>query len=652
MNSYILRSAFFLLFAAAFPGVIFAQGGLRADLDANFRSYDLVRIDAGSTNLNFRAAAGSVSIELIEHDVRSPDYRAESDGILGRVAVERGKVNTFIGRIDGDASAISRFNRVGNGLEGFFDRGGERFFVEPAKNYSADAAPSQYVIYRLADVRADSFFSCGSIMEKKITDGRSIAFGGENLASVPKRLRIATDADQAYVNTLGSSSAANAEILGILNTIEGVYQQQLGIKISVVYQHTWTTADPFAGTTPEAAVRSFQAYWNSSLPVTEVPRDIAHLFSGKANIQSQGWAFIGVACTSPTYAYGMSGYISWAPGKYLITAHEVGHNLGANHAEVAQGCGSTIMNAQISGATPLEFCTYSRNEVANFVGQNSCLLPSVGCKYDIDGDAKADIGIFRPSVGEWWFLRSGNGSNGAAQFGTGTDKTVPADFTGDGKTDIAIWRETTGSWYILRSEDQTYYAFPFGASGDVPVPEDYDGDGRADAAVYRPSAGTWYVNRSSGGTDIVQFGTAGDVPVPADYDGDGKADAAIFRPSDSAWWLKRSTAGVAAFTFGSAGDRLVPGDYTGDGKADVAIFRPSNGMWAILRSEDGSYYSLPFGLADDMPAPGDYDGDGKFDQAVFRPSNSTWYIQGSSAGTIVKQFGTAGDVPISNGYVR
>ncbi len=273
--------------------------------------------------------------------------------------------------------------------------------------------------------------------------------------------------------------------------------------------------------------------------------------------------------------------------------------------------------------------------------------------FDFDGDGKTDIGIYRPSVGEWWYSRSSDNQTFAVQFGSSTDETVPADFTGDGKTDIAFWRESTGQWFVLRSEDNSFYAFPFGQLGDIPAPGDFDADGKADAAVFRPSNATWYILRSSdGGVTIQQFGVAEDLPVVSDYDGDGKDDIGIYRPSVSEWWILRSTAGLAAVQFGSAGDKTVPGDYTGDGKADIAFFRPATGFWYVLRSEDNSFYAFPFGVSEDFPAPGDYDGDGKFDAAVFRPSNTVWYQQRSTGGFTAIQFGATGDQPIPNAFVR
>ena len=307
----------------------------------------------------------------------------------------------------------------------------------------------------------------------------------------------------------------------------------------------------------------------------------------------------------------------------------------------------------VAGSTDFDMYDFYQFVLVRYEGGSNANIRS---PFDFDGDAKTDLSIFRPAPGEWWINRSLNGSTFALQFGAGTDTIAPADFTGDGKTDVAFFRPSTGQWFVLRSEDFSFYAFPFGSNGDVPVPADYDADGKADAAVFRPSTLTWFIQKSGGGTDIIGFGAAGDVPTVADYDGDAKADIAIYRPNAAGgaqWWVRRSSnASVFALQFGTPTDKTVQGDYTGDGKADIAFWRPSTGGWFVLRSEDFSFYSFPFGTNGDMPVPGDYDGDGRNDAAVFRPSTSTWFAQRTTGGTLIQQFGIAGDIPLPSAYVR
>jgi hypothetical protein len=284
------------------------------------------------------------------------------------------------------------------------------------------------------------------------------------------------------------------------------------------------------------------------------------------------------------------------------------------------------------------------------------VTPALARPFDFDGDGKTDVGIFRPSAGEWWYRNSSDSQVAALVFGSSTDLITPADFTGDGKTDVAVFRPSTGSWFILRSEDGTFYSFPFGSNGDLPVPADYDHDSKADAAIYRPSSSLWVILRSSDGqAAFTTFGSAGDRPVPADYDGDGTADVGIWRPnggSGGEWWIQRSTAGLLALSFGVSTDKAVAGDYTGDGKTDVAFYRPSTSEWFILRSEDFSFYAFGWGTSGDVPVPGDYDGDGKWDAGVFRPSVTTWFVNRSTSGPLFVGFGSATDLPLPNAYVR
>lgn len=682
----VLATIVALLFAAAVFG---QENQVRSDLGRSFKKFDLVTVrpsavaESGDSarQLNVRAAGRDFQLVVTPNDIRSSRYRTEDSGPAGLSSPGNAGVNTYKGRIAGSAGSEVRLTINGDKLEGFFEAGGERFYIEPAVKYSSAAAEGESVVYRGEDSLVQSPYFCDSDIPSRISQEASLVESA-NAVSMPtyKILELATDADFEFVQALGGAAQANSEILSILNMVEGTYNAELGLSIRVVFQRTWTVADPYAGATTDAILNSFTNYWNQNYPSATVPRDAAHLFSGKSAATSRGLAWVGVICNNPNYAYGISGYVSWAPGKFLIPAHEMGHNLGANHVDAAQSCASSLMNAALSATTPLSFCTYSQTEVNTFVTTyGACMLPEGPTPtptpsptpsptpapapnptpvpgsftpFDFDGDGRADQSVFRPATGTWYLNQSAAGFS-AFPFGSAGDKAVTADFDADGRSDPAIFR--SGVWYWLNSSDSTFGIRSFGLANDIPAPADFDGDRRAEVAVFRPSDGNWYsLSTISGAYSVIRFGLSGDIPLPADYDGDGRADINVFRPSSGVWYRLNSTNGsLAAVQFGVSGDKPVIGDFEGDGKADVSVFRPSNGTWYVLLSNGSGYKIVNFGLSGDMPTPADYDGDGRTDIAVYRPAGGIWYRLNSTGGQFVGiPFGLSTDQPLEGYYVR
>lgn len=316
---------------------------------------------------------------------------------------------------------------------------------------------------------------------------------------------------------------------------------------------------------------------------------------------------------------------------------------GTNHTVEIQPDGKIIVAGTASGATISHIVIRLRS------GERAETV-----RFDFDGDGKSDLSTFRPSNSIWNVRNSGFPNANqltSVQWGTPTDKLVPADYDGDGRTNTAVYRD--GAWKIIWPDGSYRYA-AFGQVGDLPRPGDFDGDGKADIAVWRPSNGIWYwLNSSNGQYNASQFGTNGDIPLIADFDADGVTDLAVFRPSAGNWYYLRSTDGqYAALHFGSQGDIPMPADFDGDRKTDLAVYRPSTRYWYRLTSSNGQYSAVQFGAAGDIPATGDYDGDTKADIVLYRPSNSVWYVifsYGEVAGIL---FGEPSDKPIPSVYAN
>ena len=372
-------------------------------LSRYLKRYRRIEMDAGavakrvheSGELTLPTEDGVFNIVLEPHDIRAPQYKAEEVVAGGAIrTVIPDAIHTYRGTVPGMRGSEARFSIRDNSFEGIVLTPGEWYLVEPMRNYDLASRPSEMVVYRASDIQTEALGTCGTSLAEKITvaqeflSPRVLEAGGS--LSVAD---IATEADYEYVASFGSSANANNAILDVMNQVDGIYRTQLSISLRVSYQHTWAAAgDPYTSTAPSTMLDEFRTYWTANFGSLNF--DLAHMWTGKDMDGSTiGIAYVGVACNARSYSYGISQKFTSAPGKYILTAHEIGHNFGATHTEAANppqlDCSNTIMNSSVGTGT--SFCPYSMAEISGHATQYPSCLSTVSSGCDVNTDGQTNV---------------------------------------------------------------------------------------------------------------------------------------------------------------------------------------------------------------------------------------------------------------------
>lgn len=155
-------------------------------------------------------------------------------------------------------------------------------------------------------------------------------------------------------------------------------------------------------------------------------------------------------------------------------------------------------------------------------------------KWDRNGNDR--IGTFRPSNGYWYLDKNGSGEfEGCTKDRCATlniyvdgDLPVVGDWSGNGITQLGLFRPSTGEWFLDSSGNFAWDGCgidlcfaSFGTVGDLPVSGDWDGTRNSKVGIFRPSTGEWFLEHNGNGqwdgctvdVCVAGFGAPGDIPV-------------------------------------------------------------------------------------------------------------------------------------------
>jgi uncharacterized membrane protein len=294
--------------------------------------------------------------------------------------LELSTLELYRGALEGQPGTWARVNVWNGDVYALIYDGTELYAIEPAARLrgrllDGDDPDGDSVALRLSDVQDD--------LRDDVVDSAAAAttsytaLVGELQAATAsagpaRRLDLAMIADVEFT---AKNPDAQAELLLRANYVDGIYSEQLGLQINVSMTEIHThEPDAFSSSDPKTLLASLSSYRASS-PALRA-QSLVHLYTGRElDSDVVGIAYLDGVC-DPANGAGLTQGSSSVFHDALITAHEIGHNLGARHdAEAGSPCASTpatyLMAARLSGSDQFSQC--SVQHMAPVIAGAACL---------------------------------------------------------------------------------------------------------------------------------------------------------------------------------------------------------------------------------------------------------------------------------------
>jgi len=317
-----------------------------------------------------------MTLNLTPHSSRSAEhYRVRlqiEDGSL--VDVEPGDLRTMRGSIVELPGSRVAASLLDDGLHAAIVMPDHSIhWVQPIASLVPGAAFDEHIVYAGADSLCEGVCGVDGAMlrnqvQMHVDQMGLVDQGPQPIGTVCKVAEIAIDADVQYFNIYGSNT--ENRINQIIDTVNALYESSVGIRheITEIIIRTSSASNPYTTNNASTLLGQFRNVWRTQ-PELSIPRDVAHLFTGRNLGSTLGIAWLGVICDSPQFGngYGLSSNIGNFGCATDLTAHELGHNWNAPHCS----CPSFTMNPSITCAN--NFTNGTINTIINHRNSRTCL---------------------------------------------------------------------------------------------------------------------------------------------------------------------------------------------------------------------------------------------------------------------------------------
>lgn len=268
------------------------------------------------------------------------------------------EIRAYVGIGIDDPTAYLRFSMSPKGIQTMTLRTGKSEFIEP---YTVDG--SKYIVFDSKTHRSqgDVPFECSTPETSAlVNDSQDLVNANKSSTGVFKTFRLAQSVTGEYSQYFGGTVAdAMGGINATMTRVNGVFEKDFALQLIIVDNnedvvYTNAATDPYSS---PSNISTTQTQLQNTLNSVIGPDnyDIGHIFHRSGGGGNAGC--IGCICNNANKGKGYTSPGSGGPeGDWFdidYVAHEMGHQLGANHtftfgyedttAQVEPGSGSTIM---------------------------------------------------------------------------------------------------------------------------------------------------------------------------------------------------------------------------------------------------------------------------------------------------------------------
>ncbi len=372
-----------------FQGQHISTENYHALLQQTFKNYQLFYIPTNKLHrylqnttkdglANIRLTLGNNyawTMQLQQNELRSATYKAKSLAKKGIVDLAMQPCIYYKGHLQNGASvrlsidegfmygSLSSTSKNGDAIN-------NQTYIEPLRNFVADAPADYFIVYQATDVQVDNNpkHQClhHQVQQKKaainpnttkngasntqattapLTSNISQRIANPNLPNSPaspafleepecwELIEFAIASDYSLFQEKGSFENVVKYQLSILNVVQAFYEPlYLNVQVSEHVISDCSTCDYWGDSSdPYVLLPDFIAWANDdNADNFDNPHDVGQLWTNKSLSSVIGLADIGTMCSDNKYSL-IEDYTNKFSSMTVLSAHELGHSLGADH---------------------------------------------------------------------------------------------------------------------------------------------------------------------------------------------------------------------------------------------------------------------------------------------------------------------------------